>query len=318
MLPRTGVLLTAFGGPSDLDGIVPFMRSLLGMEPPEAMVAGTRRKYLAIGGRSPLPAMGGRIAAAVEAALRVPVALGMRHAEPSIASAIGALAARDVRTVVVVSLSPFDAEVTTGAYATAVQQALAEHPGMHAVAAQPYHLATPFVGFLAEAVVEALAGLGAPSRRVLTVLTAHSLPVEDLERDPSYVVQLQQTASAVTAIAKLGTPGVFAGLAGVEAFGRDAGPTPWLLAFQSKGRRGGAWAGPDLDDVIDHAAAAGFEAVAVCPIGFALDHMETLYDLDVRAADRARAAGLEFGRAAVPNDDPRMIESLERAVRSAR
>jgi ferrochelatase len=52
----------------------------------------------------------------------------------------------------------------------------------------------------------------------------------------------------------------------------------------------------------------------VSPIGFALDHMETLYDIDVCAADRALGAGMEFYRAAVPNDGPDMIEALTEAV----
>ena len=47
---RTGVLLTAFGGPGDLDEIAPFMSSLLGCEPPAEALDQARRRYLAIGG----------------------------------------------------------------------------------------------------------------------------------------------------------------------------------------------------------------------------------------------------------------------------
>ena len=60
----------------------------------------------------------------------------------------------------------------------------------------------------------------------------------------------------------------------------------------------------------------GFDSISVCPIGFAMDHMETLYDLDVEAADEALSSGVEFSRAKAPNDDPIMIEVVADAVRS--
>ena len=115
----------------------------------------------------------------------------------------------------------------------------------------------------------------------------------------------------------LGVADGFEALAGVDAFGGRNGDAPWLLAFQSKGRRGGAWLGPDLDDVIDAAGAAGYRALVVLPIGFALDHMETLYDLDVSSAERARDAGLLFARALAPNDAAPMIDALAASVRDA-
>ena len=56
-------------------------------------------------------------------------------------------------------------------------------------------------------------------------------------------------------------------------------------------------------------------AVAVVPVGFAIDHMETLYDIDFVAAQAAADAGIGFTRACVPDDDPRMIDALARSVR---
>jgi ferrochelatase len=343
-LGRVGVLLTAFGGPRDLDEVDPFMCSLLGGEPPEAAVAAARRKYLTIGGGSPLPAMAERIASSLERELsglpvatpdeesgpnlpgtpavlpraaegvRIPVAAGMRHSEPSIEQAVARLASLGVRELVVVSLSPFDAAVTTGAYREAVDAAVATHVGMRIVEGADYHLSDAFVQTLEDAAAEAIQDADIVTNRTLIVFSAHSLPVADLEKDPTYVDQLRATAAAVAAGAGLGEPSGFDALPGIEAFGGPGVTAPWLLAFQSKGRRGGEWAGPDLDDVIDAAAATGFAAVVVCPIGFALDHMETLYDIDVCAADRTLGAGMEFLRAAVPNDAAGMIHALAQAV----
>ncbi len=47
---------------------------------------------------------------------------------------------------------------------------------------------------------------------------------------------------------------------------------------------------------------------------FVTDHLEILYDIDVAAAEQARAAGLRFHRIAMPNADPRFIEALAEVV----
>jgi protoporphyrin/coproporphyrin ferrochelatase len=341
---RTGVLLTAFGGPSELEGIAPFMRSLLGCEPSADALDEARLRYLTIGGGSPLPAMAERVAVQLERSLNglpfaydldeeqpailgvhaklpratagvaVPVVVGMLHSEPSIASAAKTLAAAEVRRIVSLSLSPFEAAVTTGASREAVRAAaLAE--GLEVVEAGDYRRSEPFLIMLADFAAEALESEEIAPHRPVVVFTAHSLPAPDAENDPTYVEQLREIAGAVADRVGLGPADGFEALTGVEAFGGGSGSHPWLLAFQSKGRRGGRWLTPELDQVIDAAAAQDFGAVVVSPIGFAIDHMETLYDLDVCAADRALSAGLEFARARVPNDSGPMIEALDGAVR---
>jgi ferrochelatase len=335
---RTGVLLTAFGGPADLEAVPAFLRSIMGIEPSEAVVQGAIRKYVAIGGSSPLPAIAERVAAQLERALNglprveesgmgphggvrascdvdVPVAVGMLHASPSIGDAVAALVERGVTDLAWVSLSPFDAAVTVGAYESAVVAAAAAHPGVRGLKTPAYRGDAAYVRFFTDGLNAALRAAAVDDDRTLVVFSAHSLPQPDVDADPAYVDQLRETVAAVARGAGLGDAAGFDAITGMEAFG-GAGATPWLLAFQSKGARGGEWLGPDLADVIDAAAVAGFSTAIVCPVGFALDHMETLYDIDTVAAGRAQAAGLRFTRTAVPNDDPLMIEALAASVRA--
>jgi ferrochelatase len=103
-------------------------------------------------------------------------------------------------------------------------------------------------------------------------------------------------------------------LPGVSAFGSLEGPIGWLQGYQSKGARPGEWLGPDLADVMAVAAKNGYDAVVVAPIGFAIDHMETLWDLDIDARTQAEEQGLLFMRTRVPNGDQRFIEALTWAV----
>jgi ferrochelatase len=310
------------------------------------MLKSAHRKYLTIGGSSPLPPMAERIAAQLERVLngleqadppddeggllglggamasvrttdpvKMPVAVGMLHGEPSIGRAVASLVAAGSRQIVLASLSPFEAATTTGAYLDAVNAALASHPGVRLVESASYRRSDGFVGLYVDSLTEALHDADILSNKGIVVMTAHSLPVEHMQEDPTYVEQLRETAAAVAAGAGLGQPGVFEALPGIEAFGGPGVTAPWLLAFQSKGRRGGEWIGPDLDDVIDAAIEGGFAVVIVCPIGFALDHLETRYDLDVEAADKVLSADLEFFRVAVPNAAPQFVDELARAIR---
>lgn len=331
-MARYGVLLTAFGAPERLDAVESFMRNLMGRQPSEEAVASAKLRYLAIGGFSPLPAIAERIAAQLERELsglpavassmravegvKVPVAVGMCYSDPSVSTAVERLAAAGVRVIVWLSLSPFTSTVTTGAYRDAVEAAVGVTRGVRAVEAASYRRAPGFVEFLAKQVIEATHEVDILRKRALIVFTAHSLPLADIERDRSYVDQLRETVADVAAGAGLGEASGFDALPGIEAFGGPGVKAPWLLAFQSKGARPCAWLGPDLDDVIDAAAAKSYDAVVVCPVGFVTDHMETLYDLDVLAADRAMVAGMEFARTSVPNDDMRMITALADAVRA--
>jgi ferrochelatase len=66
--------------------------------------------------------------------------------------------------------------------------------------------------------------------------------------------------------------------------------------------------------VLPKLSAAGASGVVVCPAGFVADHLEVLYDLDIEAAEAARALGLPFARTAAPNADPALAATLADVV----
>ncbi len=148
------------------------------------------------------------------------------------------------------------------------------------------------------------------------VFSAHSLPESDLTEDDPYVAGLERTANSVAL--KLGlTEGAHAAsplLKGIEIFGCSDAPRAWFLAYQSKGNRPGAWIGPELDEVLEALAATQIKGVAVCPIGFMTDHMETRYDLDIVAAGKALDLDIEFVRVPVPNEHPVLVDAIAREL----
>jgi protoporphyrin/coproporphyrin ferrochelatase len=320
-MSRTGVLLLGFGGPDSIEAVGPFMCNLMDREPSDELVERVCRRYLTIGGSSPLVGIARDIATGLEsrlsdAARDVPVRVGMRYWEPYIDEALNELADLGCDRVVTVSLSPFESQVTSGAYREAVEEAVAGIGGIEIVEAPLLSEMPEYVDYFAGATAAALEDLK-PNEGAVVVFTAHSLPESDLIEDDPYVAGLERVASAVAV--KLGMAegehcSAGSVLPGVEAFGSASPPRAWFLVFQSQGERPCAWLGPDLATVIDAASASEVSAVVVCPIGFMTDHMETLYDLDVVAAGRAFDAGLEWQRALVPNDYPSVLDGLASLV----
>lgn len=316
-MPRDGVLIAGFGGPDSPESVAQFMCNLMGREPSDALVSSVRAKYELIGGCSPLLGIARDLATELAAALAaadmpMPVEVGMRYFAPFIADGVASLVGAGVERVIIVSLSPYEAKVTQGEYRAAVEEALRDHPGTVAIEAPLLAAAPVFADLHAAAAEDALRRLGIPDAPV--VFSAHSLPLPDVAEDDSYVRGLERTADAVALRIGLPEGGEGEVLPGLEAYGASGGHRIWLVAYQSKGARGGEWLGPDTDDVIAACAKAGYRGVAVVPLGFATDHMETLYDLDIVARRHAEEAGLAFERSAVPNADRRFAEGIAQLV----
>jgi ferrochelatase len=319
-MPRTGVLLQGYGGPKTVDDVRPFMFNLMGREPSDELVANISAHYEAIGGGSPLLGIAEEIAASLEAKLGraghdVPVRVGMRYWEPYLASAVAELVGLGCDRIVAVSLSAFESEIATGAYRKVVQALLDGHPGLTVVEAPLAGTLDAYADFFAGSVREALLQLGHLDAAI--AFSAHSLPLTDVVEDDPYVRGIEQTARGVAVALGLGEARPCAGARlsnQFSAFGSDENPNPWYLVYQSKGARPGGWLGPQLDELIDSAVAGGAAGIVVCPIGFMTDHMETLWDLDIVAAQRAADTGLRFVRAAVPNADDGLLDAIAESV----
>jgi len=320
-MSRTGVLLLGFGGPESIDAVRPFMCNLMDREPSDELVETVCRRYLAIGGGSPLPNIAASIAAGLEERLGqegspAPVRVGMRYWHPFIADAVADLMSLGCDKIVAVSLSPFESKAASGAYREAIEAVVVEHGHLEIVEAPLLSKSQEFIEFFAGSTAVAIDDLQ-PNEGAVVVFTAHSLPEEDLIENDPYVQGLEDVAQAIAEKLGMGLGYPGAGgqtLEGFTALGTTADPRAWFLAYQSKGARPGGWLGPQLDDLIPAVAASEYSAIVVVPIGFATDHMETLYDLDIVAAGAAIDADLEFMRAAVPNDDPRILDAIATVV----
>jgi ferrochelatase len=84
----------------------------------------------------------------------------------------------------------------------------------------------------------------------------------------------------------------------------------WCLAFQSQGKKGGEWLSPNLEGVMEIIAKSDKREGLVIPLGFVADHLETLYDLDIVLAEKARDLGLVLHRSPSLNDSAKFIDAL--------
>lgn len=318
------ILITGYGGPSHIDEVEPFITELTGRSHPPDVVERIRRRYLAVGGSSPLHAVAGQFADALSAAINqhneahTLVEVGFCYSGPRIGDVLRRFYDIGIREVIAVSLSPFESKITNVAYKSAIAETLDELPGM-LVTETPLLGGMPaFVQAHANSLDYAISELPVDtSDKTLIVFSAHSLPIDDLlgVEDP-YVSGIRAASDQVAALLQLPAGKVSNLLLGIELYESNEGRRHWVLAYQSKGHKPGIWLEPSLEDVIGRAVEHGYQAVAVCPIGFLTEHMETMYDLDVEIADLALSSGIEFVRSSAPNAEPSLINVLSNELLS--
>jgi ferrochelatase len=291
---KSAILLIGHGSVDDPADIPDFVKSIRrGRPTPPSIIEEVTHRWKAIGG-SPLLRITQAQAAALEARVGLPVAVGMRLWKPWAKDVIAALAADGIERVISLPVAPFSVHV----YNQTAREACAA-AGIACVEAPPWGEEPALIAAFAEVVREARAGLGSRAEGAHVLFTAHSLPTRVIAAGDPYEGQVRATAARIARQLALG----------------EEGAPRWSVAFQSQGMDGGDWLGPDLPTAFGEIAAAGARDVIVCAIGFLADHTEILWDLDVEAKAMAQAAGLGFVRAASLNDRARFVDALEAVAR---
>jgi ferrochelatase len=243
-------------------------------------------RYRRIGGGSPLPEITRRQAEALQANMVAQLAVGVRvrpgllYAEPTVADCMAEISGRDT---VALPMSPFASRLTTDAYRKALDDAGAGNVPL----IEGWYADRRFVAAISCRIAEALDG--ADPNEYAVLFTCHNIPRALIEAGDPYVDQIQQTVSQLVGVTM---------------------PGDWRLAFQSKGRSGGQWLEPEVDDIVRELCDEGWKKLLVVPVGFVSDHVETLYDLDIVLRDQVEACGMSYLRTQALNDSPRFIEAL--------
>jgi ferrochelatase len=297
----TGVLVMAYGGPDSLEDIPGYLADIRAGRPTSSeILEEVTENYRAIGGRSPLLEVSRRQVDALAEALGdgYRCYLGMRHWSPWIEDVVGEMVEDGITHAVGLVLAPHFSALSVARYQQKVADGLDLYRGRIDFEHVPsYHDAPGLIEAFATRVSEGLSHWPEEDRdSVHVVFTAHSLPERVLANGDPYGAQCLETARLV------------AERAGLLA-------ERWSWSYQSAGRTPERWAGPDLGEHLVELAEAGVRDLVVIPVGFVSDHVELLFDIDIRARAVADELGMRLQRPPALNDDPVFIEALAELVR---
>lgn len=292
------LILVSFGGPEGPEDVIPFLQNVTrGRQIPAERLEDVARNYQQLGGISPLNAANRSIIERLESRLagegvELPVYFGNRNWHPLLGDTVALMRDDGIQRALALVTSAFSSYPGCRQYLEDISEARAEAgpdaPEIDKI--RIFHNHPLFVEAQTRVTESALEQAPEPRR---LVFSAHSIPTS-MAASCDYEAQLRDTATCVA-----------------DAVGEPA----WDLAFQSRsGRPQDPWLEPDISDHIDALAAEGVSTVVVVPLGFLSEHVEIVWDLDVVAAERAHAAGVEMIRAAAVDSRPELIDAFAALV----
>ena len=298
-----GVVIMAYGSPSSLEenAIFEYLHHILmhyrKATPTQEEFQHLKDRYEAIGS-SPLHSITEKIARAVQETLdlespgRFQVYVSMKHSEPFIEDVVKKIAESGLTQAIAVALAPFQSRLSSDAYYNIIQQTndQLEKP-IHWSFVGNWHLHPLFLELWGKNIQDALSKHNDTS---MVIFTNHSLPARIQEWNDPYAQQFEMTAQALAQMCNL---------------------SKWKTAFQSEGGGSQPWLGPSFLDVIQKLKADGVCAFLLAPIGFLMDHLEILYDLDVEGQAIAKKMGISLKRTTMPNNHPLLVSLLADLVR---
>jgi len=298
-----GVLIMAYGGPNSLDEIPGYLADIRSGRPTTpAVLDEITHNYRQIGGKSPLLELTRRQMDAIAAHFdpdHYRFYLGMRHWSPWIEETVRDMLEDGIEQAVSVVMAPHYSKLSVAKYQEKIAAGLEMHRGRIDFAhVESYHDAPGLIEALANRVRLGIERWPEGEREAVhVVFSAHSLPVRILKMGDPYDNQLRETARLVAERA-------------------EVPEECWSWSYQSAGRSPEPWLGPQIEEYIPELAERGVRNVVSVPVGFVCDHVEILYDIDIKAQAAAWEHGVRLERPPALNDDPLFIKAVAEAIRS--
>jgi protoporphyrin/coproporphyrin ferrochelatase len=318
---KTGIVMMNLGGPATLQDVEPFLLELfadreiiqlplqrwLGPFIARRRTPKVRSLYAAIGGGSPIlrysEAQGRGMIARLDRMSPETAPhqfyVAFRYTHPKSDDALRAMHADGVERAVAFTQYPQFSCSTTGSslnelWRAAARTGLRQAFQWSLIDRWPVH--PGFIDAMTETVRDGLDQFDRTERdKVLILFSAHSLPLDVIDRGDSYPQEVG--ASVQRVVEELGEANPY-----LLAYQSDVGPVRWL--------------GPSTEQVLRRLGARGHKHVLVVPIAFTSDHIETLSELDREYGEVAHQAGItRYIRAPALNDRPLFLDALARIVR---
>lgn len=290
------VYLTHMGSPSNREEIYSFLRNIFTdtslIKIPFPHITGpliayfrkrkTEKKFLLIGGSSPLKAITFSLTEKLNGRLStigVKVEAAFTHMNPY-------LNQKDTMGAFIFPLYPQYSIGLTGRIETIAP---------HAEVLKSWHLEPEFLKCMESRIRKSLE-LIEKSGRVEPVLLfiAHSVPLALVRRGDPYKAQVEETFEALKSM--------FPGYNSLLGYLGKTGPVRWL--------------GPEVKKVIENLTFKHKRTIVVVYLSLPLDHLEVLYDIDVKLRKEVEEMGFAgFVRVPMPNADEDFVEAIEKIIR---
>lgn len=303
MKKKVGLLVMAYGTPYKDEDIERYYTDIRhGHRPSEEMIADLRNRYHAIGGLSPLAkitaaqanGLGDKLNAAQDE-VDFEVYIGLKHIEPYIEDAIQKMHADGITEAISIVLAPHYSSFSVEDYNKRARLEAEKVGDLTIHPINQWYQNPGFIQMWADR-INTIAKEIPESELEDTVLivSAHSLPEKiKLAGDP-YPEQLQDTANLI--------------------FEKTIVPN-YALGWQSEGKTGEPWLGPDVQDLTrDLFAKHPYKHFIYTPVGFVAEHLEVLYDNDYECKVVTEEIGATYHRPPMPNADDEFLDVLKDVV----
>ena len=250
----------AYGTPNSLDEVEPYYTDIRGgRKPSPENLQELTERYRRVGGRTPLLDITRSQGQALQEQLGngFRVYIGMKHWHPYIAEAVEEIVRCGSGRVVALALAPHYSRFSIDGYVQRVRDAIQKSGAQLDVAfVESWNDHPLFLNAVAEQMEAARNQFGDVTwGDIQVIFSAHSLPERILQSNDPYPRELEETCAGVAALVGLRREG-------------------WRFAYQSAGRTGERWLGPDILETLVQIAAEGHRRVLIAPIGFVADHLE--------------------------------------------
>ena len=296
------ILLIGYGGPRTPGEVMSFLKGMTGVRNiPEEVLRMVAHNYERIGGTSPYFDEVTRFARQLRKTLcdrgmKLPVFTGMKNWHPFLDELLLEIREKGHRKGLAIILNAFPGAAVGARYKESLQAAQATLKGNapEYIFAEGWYDHELFMEAQAEEIRRVLEKVPAGDRgSVPLVFTFHSLPVK--HGKPSGYPEEANAAAALIA--------------------NRLGNSRWSVVYQSKPVNAqGPWLGPDINNVIRQLAEAGEKRVVVVPLGFFCDHVEILFDLDIKARETAERMKVEYLRAETVIHHPKILGLFQELV----
>ncbi|AQY51871.1 ferrochelatase [Listeria weihenstephanensis FSL R9-0317] len=301
MSKKVGLLVMAYGTPYKDEDIERYYTDIRhGRTPSQDLIDDLRSRYHAIGGLSPLAKITQAQAYGLaetlnnmQSDIEFKTYIGLKHIEPFIEDAVQEMKNDGIEEAISIILAPHYSSFSVKEYNGRALKKTEEIGGPTIKTIDSWYDEPKFIDMWAKRINAVEIPKDELDQTVL-VVSAHSLPEKIKEHGDPYPDQLAETAELI--FVNVDVP-------------------HYALGWQSEGKTGTPWLGPDVQDLTralfeEH----GYKHFIYTPVGFVAEHLEVLYDNDYECKVVTDEIGATYHRPPMPNDDKEFLDVLATVV----